>query len=88
MKKNEVSNNSFDDQPVCERVVEELLTRAKIGYVHYGRFLTPSNGRNALRDLLDELLDASMYVTQRLMEEEMSDEGEKESGHVHETYNN
>lgn len=42
----------------------ELRRRANIGLQTYGVPLMTHNGRNALRDILDEVLDAMKYMTQ------------------------
>lgn len=51
-------------------VISDIITRMKDGRKKYGRFLEANNGRSALRDLYQELLDASHYTKQLLMESE------------------
>lgn len=46
-----------------------METRRLFGLAKYGKALTPDNGRNALIDLYEELLDGAAYVRQRLYEE-------------------
>jgi len=45
-----------------------LLDRAINGLDTYGTYLMAGNGRNATQDLIDELADALMYVTQIRLE--------------------
>lgn len=49
-------------------VIEDMCERDKIGQVRYGTPLRPHNGRDALRDLYEELLDAVAYCRQMLYE--------------------
>ena len=55
--------------PVMDKILELLTARAKFGHEKYGTYLHPHNGRSALIDLRDELLDAQMYAMQFAMEE-------------------
>ena len=50
------------------RMEAELEQRAEIGQRHYGRPLTSFNGRDPLRDALEEVLDLAMYLKQWEME--------------------
>jgi len=45
-------------------LVDDLQARAKLGLQRYGTLLMTHNGRDALADLYQELLDALMYLTQ------------------------
>jgi hypothetical protein len=45
-----------------------LLDRAITGLDVYGTYLMAGNGRNATQDLVDELADALMYITQIRLE--------------------
>ena len=47
------------------KLVEE---RARHGHKHYGSFLTAFNGRDAVRDFLEELADAVPYAEQVFLE--------------------
>lgn len=49
-------------------LADDLLARAKAGESHYGTPLMSHNGRNALVDLYQELLDALNYLAQYQME--------------------
>jgi len=48
----------------ADDVVVDLKQRAKMGEQKYGTPLRLNNGRNALMDLYQEILDALMYCTQ------------------------
>lgn len=56
-------------EPVTERVIEDLRAREQRGIATYGMTLHTFNGRSALQDLYEELLDAAQYAKQLLMEE-------------------
>ncbi len=45
--------------------VEELCARRR---VKYGTHLQPHNGRDALRDAYEELIDGALYLKQLLLE--------------------
>lgn len=53
-----------------EMVTADLADRLALGIQRYGQPLQPFNGRNALRDLYEELLDACVYIRSRIYEEE------------------
>lgn len=53
---------------VQDAVIEKIQQRKKIGLERYGTLLQPHNGRDAFRDLEEELLDALQYVTQYQLE--------------------
>lgn len=59
-------NPSLYDQHVL--VACALRERAEMGRAKYGTYLRVNNGRNALVDLYQELLDAIMYAEQCNME--------------------
>lgn len=59
-------------KPVVDTVVEDLKKRKSLGIKKYGTPLQAHNGRSALQDLYEELLDACCYVKQRLIEESPS----------------
>ena len=56
--------------PIHDLVALDLMKRKAHGTRKYGTPLQPHNGRNALQDLYEELLDACAYLKQRLREEE------------------
>jgi hypothetical protein len=49
-------------------VIDDLRERLRIGIERYGQPLQAHNGRDVLKDIYEELLDAACYVRQ-LMEE-------------------
>lgn len=51
-----------------EQVAEDMLARHDFGTKKYGTSLQPHNGRDALKDAYDELLDGSVYLRQKLFE--------------------
>jgi hypothetical protein len=65
-------NKAVEHQPdpkqgkrrVLDLVKMDLIARAETGNERYGTYLETHNGRDALWDLYQELLDASMYVRQ------------------------
>lgn len=62
------SAGQIDVAPV---VIADIEERVAAGKRKYGTLLQTHNGRDALWDLYQELIDAVMYVRQRLLEEEM-----------------
>jgi hypothetical protein len=59
-----------DKALVIERVMQQLREREAKGLRTYGTRLQPFNGRDALQDALEEVLDAAMYLMQAIMERE------------------
>jgi hypothetical protein len=55
---------------VTNSVIMDIKLREGVGIKKYGQTLETFNGRSALRDLYEELLDASQYIKQKMMEEE------------------
>lgn len=53
---------------VIGHVIADLREREKKGIQTYGTTLQTHNGRDALRDLYEELLDACQYLKQLMME--------------------
>jgi hypothetical protein len=51
-----------------ERVRADLAARKELGLQRYGSLLQAHNDRDALRDLYEELLDASAYARQKIAE--------------------
>jgi hypothetical protein len=49
-------------------VRSDLEERERVGVERYGTPLQPWNGRDALRDLYEELLDAAQYIRQAMEE--------------------
>lgn len=58
-----------NDRPsVQSMVIADIEAREQVGISRYGTALQPFNGRDALRDLYEELLDGAMYVKQQMIE--------------------
>lgn len=57
-----------DERPVQDQVVEYIERRKAVGVERYGTALQANNGRDALRDLFEELVDAVNYCAQTLIE--------------------
>lgn len=58
------------DGPVIhELVVTDLMNRLELGKRRYGQPLQAFNGRNALRDAYEEVLDLAVYLRQQLEED-------------------
>lgn len=55
---------------VWDLVIEDMRARDQLGRSRYGTPLQPFNGRKALRDVYEELLDTVVYMRQLLFEEE------------------
>ena len=62
-----VSNTST---PIWELVIEDMKRRNELGIERYGTPLQAHNGRIALLDLYQELLDAAVYCRQEMKERE------------------
>lgn len=58
------------DRPIWELVIEDMQARHRKGLETYGVPLRAFNGRNALQDLYEELLDAAAYIKQAMVEQE------------------
>lgn len=57
-----------DGAHVHDLVAAELMKRKELGTNRYGTPLQAHNGRDALVDVLDELLDAACYIQQLIIE--------------------
>lgn len=53
---------------VADQLKEYIERRKQIGMERYGTPLQPHNGRDGLRDLFEELVDATTYCAQLLLE--------------------
>ena len=53
-----------DNEPIIDLVFQDLEERKAKGLETYGVLLQPFNGRNAIKDISDELLDAVIYTKQ------------------------
>ena len=61
-----------DHVDIQSMVIADIEARRELGIRRYGSALQPHNGRNALLDLYEELLDAVAYIKQRLVEEQQT----------------
>lgn len=55
-------------RPVWELVIEDMQARDHVGRQRYGMPLQAGNGRDALIDMYQELLDAAVYCRQLIAE--------------------
>ena len=59
-----VNNSKF----IQDMVIEDMLSRKKMGIEKYGTALQAGNGRDALQDAYEESLDLCMYLKQAIVE--------------------
>lgn len=68
-----ISVMEYTDLPLARavypEVVNDLLDRVASGHGKYGCVLSTHNGRSALQDVYEEIMDALLYIKQKLMEE-------------------
>jgi hypothetical protein len=64
----------YGEERVLDLVIQDLNTRAVEGYKKYGTFLMTHNGRNALMDAYQEVLDLAMYLRQLITEMELDND--------------
>jgi hypothetical protein len=57
-----------DGPRIVDLVVDDLKARAEVGHKRYGTYLQPNNGRDALLDAYQEILDLAKYIRQELYE--------------------
>ena len=53
---------------VWSLVIRDMVDRGIVGVKRYGTRLQPNNGRDSLRDALDEALDLACYLRQAIYE--------------------
>jgi hypothetical protein len=53
---------------VADQLIQDIQDRVALGEKRYGTKLMTGNGRNALIDAYQEVLDAAFYLCQALME--------------------
>lgn len=56
------------NKPILPLVIQDLEVRAKMGKQKYGTLLESHNGRDALMDAYQEILDLTMYLRQLIEE--------------------
>ncbi len=59
---------------VLDHVLADLTQRAEAGKEKYGTNLMTENGRDALQDAYEEMMDAAMYLKQALLEKRKNEE--------------
>jgi hypothetical protein len=69
MQPNPKENNS---PHIADLVVDDIAARKQQGIDTYGVALQANNGRDALQDLYEEILDAACYLRQLIEEERCS----------------
>lgn len=57
------------EMPIVDMMIIELLQRKQVGIKRYGTPLQAHNGRNPLRDALEESIDQSLYLYQAWRED-------------------
>ena len=57
-------------RPIWEMVVEDMRARDRFGRAKYKTPLEAFNGRNALVDAYQEVLDLAVYLKQQIVEQE------------------
>ncbi|OOE32290.1 hypothetical protein BZG05_14900 [Salinivibrio kushneri] len=70
LAQNDVERSKAD--AVCDLIHDvemDIITRVEEGHDKYGVYLKPFNGRCALTDTYQEILDACLYYTQHAMEQ-------------------
>jgi hypothetical protein len=50
-------------------VIEDMKSRKAMGLKKYGTILQANNGRDALKDAYEEVLDLAVYLRQKLEEQ-------------------
>jgi hypothetical protein len=58
-----------DGPSIHDLVVNDMIQRKWHGRNKYGTFLQAHNGRNALQDAYEEVLDLAVYLKQKIEEE-------------------
>lgn len=53
---------------IHDKVVQDVKSRKELGLAKYGTILQAGNGRNALKDAYEEVLDLACYLRQKLEE--------------------
>ncbi len=57
-----------DGTPIWELVIEDMKARDRLGRKRYGTPLQAFNGRKAIQDAYEEILDAAVYLRQAIEE--------------------
>ena len=68
---NEEPDPIHNENPaIWDLVVQDMIDKDRAGSEKYGTRLQGFNGRSALRDAYQEVLDLAVYLRQRIWEEE------------------
>lgn len=59
---------------IADLVMQDMRDRKALGIERYGTPLRPFNGRDALIDAYQEVLDLAVYLRQRIFEDELRDD--------------
>lgn len=70
MQFGEPSPKSSDSPSMHDLVIEDMEARKQFGLNKYGTILQANNGRDALKDAYEEVLDLAVYLRQKLYEQE------------------
>lgn len=65
------SKGAFD-LDTCTAIIDDFTARTALGFATYGKALSTFNGRDALVDAYQEMLDKAQYLRQRIMEGDTS----------------
>jgi hypothetical protein len=65
-----ISNPDALTKNITDMVIEDLRGREALGKAKYGKPLLPFDGRDTMRDLYEELLDAAHYIKKLMVERE------------------
>lgn len=55
---------------IHDLVIKDMESRKQMGLEKYGTILQAGNGRNALKDAYEEVLDLACYLKQKLEEDD------------------
>jgi hypothetical protein len=59
-----------DGPSMHDLVIQDMEARKEFGLKKYGTILQAHNGRNALKDAYEEILDLAVYLRQALEEQD------------------
>lgn len=71
-----------DNPSIHDLLIESIKSRKAFGKEKYGTELQAGNGRDALKDMLDELIDAAVYTMKEIAERE-NDQGVAAEAYAH-----
>jgi hypothetical protein len=69
-----------DSPSMHDLVIEDMNARKAFGLMKYGTLLQAGNGRNALMDAYQEVLDLAVYLRQAIEEQKNARRAEDTSG--------